>query len=708
MEYLPKNLKLKRCFIRFEPNIDEGTMFIFNKEDGNMLEGDYYSYLVLKAIQDGNDLDLLANEISKINEQPLTEVYFNINNIIDIMVKEGFIINDDRKICKKTGKSIRIAIIDSGVDITHPFLSRASITQLTFVDNTFKEVSPSDPFGHGTACAGLIYKLAKDASIISLQCFNSKGASDGKAILEALRWCIENKIHIVNLSCGSLSDVYEAELIELGNKCIENNILVFASCHDTGYCPSPAKYPQFLAVWGKSVKGRYTYYYSNDRFIAHGGRQTLCWIQPRYIYGDGSSFATARMCGIAAKIYECYPTAKYDELIEMLKQNASTNFSDINPMKRDNIIEQNSRLFKIKRAAIYSFTKEMHPLVSFPDLTGIDVVSVIDPSKKISDDRKESIKNIPFYHIINENSLGNSDTLLVSKTSVYENLAQKDVLYHVLNTALDLGKNIYSLEYIDKNMYPDIYKKANRKGLKIRHPMIGEEDYGNSQFYREMYGHLGADTPIVGVFGTGVSQGKFTLQLMLRRFLKQRGFKVNNFGSETHCELLGFEGFCPLEMNSSIRFPREQIIRYIQGEMRRLEIENNPDIIIVGGQSGVVPYSYFLNDDEYTLPTLSFLMGTVPHAYILCINANDEFDFIQDSINVLESLGKGKVIALVSSKIIKTMEENSRLIHTRTLSSLEYQDLAKRVKSTFSLPLYDIIEQNNVYMLIDTICNYFN
>ena len=44
-----ENVKLKRCFLRFEPGINNGTAFIFNKENGNILEGDYYFYIVAKT-----------------------------------------------------------------------------------------------------------------------------------------------------------------------------------------------------------------------------------------------------------------------------------------------------------------------------------------------------------------------------------------------------------------------------------------------------------------------------------------------------------------------------------------------------------------------------------------------------------------------------------------------------------------------------------
>lgn len=610
---------------------------------------------------------------------------------------------------KNTGKNINIAIIDSGIDSTHPFFKNVKIYQYFPQDRNFKEELPYDNLGHGTACAGLIHKLAKKSRLYMLKCMDEDGTARGENIVSALKWCINNDIHIVNLSCGAIENKYENELCELGEECVKKGIIVFAACHDSGFCGIPAKLNGFLPVMGKSIKGRYNFYYNNGKFVANGGRQIVCWLDKKFVYADGSSFATARMTGIAAKIMEGRIDKGRDEIISLLINNALKEYELKDTVIHDEIIEANSKFFQIKKAAIYSYNKEMHALVNFKNLLNFEIISIIEPPKKIFLNANENqICGIPCYKDLTEESLKNVDTLIISKMSVYEELLQKDLLKIILDKALLFGLNIYILEYIDKSRYPEIFAEAYRRKLKIRHPMIGYEEYDISQLYREHYGHIGTKTPVIGIFGTGVSQGKFTVQLKLRELLRERGLRVNNFGTETHCELFGFESFCPLEMDSSIRFPREQIMRYIQGEIRRLEIDNKPDIVLVGGQSGVVPYSYAFPEDEYTLPTISVLMASIPHAYILCINFEDDIQFIKDTVNVMEGIGKGKLIAIVSSKIRKKYSQNASKIKKEIVSENEYQTLRQVIYANLKVPLYDIASDKDANKLADCVINYFS
>lgn len=86
-----KNLSMKKLFIRYEPGIDNGVVFIFNKENGKMLEGNYYTYLIVKAIQDGENLQELADSISELTDTSVAEVKNNFKSIIRYLVEEGFL-----------------------------------------------------------------------------------------------------------------------------------------------------------------------------------------------------------------------------------------------------------------------------------------------------------------------------------------------------------------------------------------------------------------------------------------------------------------------------------------------------------------------------------------------------------------------------------------------------------------------------------------
>ncbi len=409
--------------------------------------------------------------------------------------------------------------------------------------------------------------------------------------------------------------------------------------------------------------------------------------------------------------------SQHEELVNALIRCAQTQTEQelkLPSISRNRTIERNSSFFPIHNAAIYSFTKEMHALLYFQDLTGIQITNIIDPPFKQNVHKKVSqlLSLDVDLEIVSDASLEESvkdvDTIILSRISAYETLTQQDYMSRILKRFIDCGKNIYSLEYLDAALYPKIFEMAKEKNCFIRHPMLSYDDLCQSSFYRDMYGHLGNETPVVGVFGTGPSQGKFSVQLMLRRLFKAKGYIVNNYGTETYCELFGFEGYYPLEMDLSVKFPQQEMLPFIQGDIRRLEIVNHPDIIIVGGQSGTIPHSYALKSFEYTLPTLTFLMATLPHAYILTINSQDEIEYIRDTIHVLEGLGKGKIIAIACSKCGKKLKAESSIVYNYRLSKQEFNDLKTKINHEFGLPMFDIFEAEDAKALFDLVVSFFS
>lgn len=84
-------IHLKDSFIRYEPDIDGGTMFLFNKENGEMLEGDYYSYVVVRTLKDGGDFAMLADNIASENNRDLAEVQHDLDKILSVLSEKGFV-----------------------------------------------------------------------------------------------------------------------------------------------------------------------------------------------------------------------------------------------------------------------------------------------------------------------------------------------------------------------------------------------------------------------------------------------------------------------------------------------------------------------------------------------------------------------------------------------------------------------------------------
>ncbi len=105
-----------------------------------------------------------------------------------------------------TGEDIVIAVVDTGVDTTHPDLRHHSVDGYDFVDD---DDDPKDENGHGTHVAGIAAAAANDkgiigaapnAKIMPLRVLDASGAGGNEDIAAAIDWAVENDADVINLS----------------------------------------------------------------------------------------------------------------------------------------------------------------------------------------------------------------------------------------------------------------------------------------------------------------------------------------------------------------------------------------------------------------------------------------------------------------------------------------------------------------------------
>ena len=88
------SIKLKKCFVRYEPDFEKGTMFLYNKEDGKMIEGNLFTYIVVKSLIKGISLEDLSKKL--INDYPESSAMIkkNIDHVVLKLQEEGFVVED--------------------------------------------------------------------------------------------------------------------------------------------------------------------------------------------------------------------------------------------------------------------------------------------------------------------------------------------------------------------------------------------------------------------------------------------------------------------------------------------------------------------------------------------------------------------------------------------------------------------------------------
>ncbi|HEY3739821.1 MAG TPA: S8 family serine peptidase [Bryobacteraceae bacterium] len=95
---------------------------------------------------------------------------------------------------------IRVAVIDSGVHAAHPHIIRVD-GGASFGHSD--RASYNDSLGHGTAVMAAVQEKAPDAEYYALRVFHSALRTRVEFLIEALEWCLTERIDIVNLSLGT-------------------------------------------------------------------------------------------------------------------------------------------------------------------------------------------------------------------------------------------------------------------------------------------------------------------------------------------------------------------------------------------------------------------------------------------------------------------------------------------------------------------------
>ncbi|MDA0745030.1 MAG: DUF1611 domain-containing protein [bacterium] len=364
----------------------------------------------------------------------------------------------------------------------------------------------------------------------------------------------------------------------------------------------------------------------------------------------------------------------------------------------------------ITKAALYPYNKEMHALVRFRDLLKFKITGIADPPGKgmVGRDAGEAIGTTSSGIRIRpclQDALRDADTLILGYVDQLGRLSKRDLLREAIQTALEANVNIFSFHAVPYERYADLYETARRKELHIAYPHLPAEEIGRTLNTRPT---SPVDIPVLGVFGTSSQQGKFTLQLLLRRKLMQVGYRVGGIGTEHHAELFGLDLAFPIGYASPLTLPLQYYAPYLDQKLRDICKQTRPDILLVGAQSGTVPY-HVHEHATHALPSLAFALGTKPDACILVVNSIDSHSYIRDTIDGLRAIAKVPTLLLAmgdQEKHIRTAYGRT-LISPRKMSPEEIGQHLQRLEDTFAIPAVEILSDEGQNKMIETIIEHF-
>jgi subtilisin family serine protease len=233
-----------------------------------------------------------------------------------------------------TGEGITIAIVDTGVQLSHPALA-AQITavQADFVDGDGiandeangldddgdRQVDEST--GHGTHVAGIALLVAPQAGIMPVRVLDSDGMGNVFAVAEGILFAIENGADVINLSLGTTQD---SDLLEdVIEEAAEDGILVIAAAGNFGSRQEtyPAADECALAITSigpTGVRSKFANYGSWVDLAAPGESIYSSFPIDGYAWWSGTSMAAPFATGQAALLLGYDPALKLEDLADLM------------------------------------------------------------------------------------------------------------------------------------------------------------------------------------------------------------------------------------------------------------------------------------------------------------------------------------------------------------------------------------------------------
>jgi hypothetical protein len=223
-----------------------------------------------------------------------------------------------------TGKGVKIAVIDSGVNIRHPHIVSSSTFGVVLASDE-AGASWEDQIGHGTAVMAAIQEKAPEAEYHAVKLFGPSLRSTARRLIEAIEWSIDNRMDLINLSLGTTNLDYKDELQTLVRKALDANSLI-VSAHAAGDLPAlPGVLEGVIGVdvdW-ELPRGQYRIKDESGKavFVASGFPRGLPGL-PQSKNLHGISFAVANMTGIIARAVETSQTKSYEGICKVLAAEA--------------------------------------------------------------------------------------------------------------------------------------------------------------------------------------------------------------------------------------------------------------------------------------------------------------------------------------------------------------------------------------------------
>ena len=210
----------------------------------------------------------------------------------------------------RSGAGIKVAVLDTGMDLGHPDFAGRPIVSQTFVGQPVQDLHSHGTHCIGTACGTKVppgttprYGIAYRSLIFAGKVLSNSGSSVGGSVVAGMNWAVANRCVVISMSLGSQAPV-QAAYTAAGQAALNNGLLMIAAAGNAGSTTgAPANSPTIMSVASLDPSLSPSSFSNFGKIeIAAPGRDVFSSVPRPTRYGvkSGTSMATPHVAGCAA------------------------------------------------------------------------------------------------------------------------------------------------------------------------------------------------------------------------------------------------------------------------------------------------------------------------------------------------------------------------------------------------------------------------
>jgi len=216
----------------------------------------------------------------------------------------------------RSGRGVRVAVIDSGIDAAHPGVGRVDQGVVIELDKTAEsgvrvtEGPHDDLYGHGTACAGIIRQLAPDVELVSVRVLGANLKGSALTFANAIEWCIDHGVHVASLSLSTSNEDYYETFHDLVDRATFARMMLVCAMNNERKTTIPSEFAGVFSVACAPGSDRERFWCNPSapaEWGAAGIDVEVAWLGGETLTATGNSFAAPVIAGHLARIVGTHP-----------------------------------------------------------------------------------------------------------------------------------------------------------------------------------------------------------------------------------------------------------------------------------------------------------------------------------------------------------------------------------------------------------------